>query len=134
MAVAKQLWSLGGRSFVDEWMRVVCSGSPSRAARLYALDAVLVPTVGPEVLVGRDLIRGYFEQFMGDRPELCGEVEQLIEQKGRGVQVLNGTYRFQWLGPSGPEQVRARYTYVLTPGERSPIVTHHSSAVPEPSA
>jgi len=116
-----------------QWMRTLCGGDPRAMVSLYAPSAILVPTFGPAPLVGRAALLGYFRNFLGDHPQLCGHVRSSHALSlGPGRLVSSGLYLFHWKGQKGTESQAARFTYVFQREKdgRWSIVTHHSSAVP----
>lgn len=107
------------------WMQRLCSGDVPSVLCLYAIDAVLLATYEADPLQGHDQISAYLNDFVGQKPGLCGAIEsEIVQRLGRGGCVaVSGIYSFRW--QSGAAM--ARYTFVLTGGG---IATHHSSETP----
>jgi hypothetical protein len=115
---------------ISRWLRAVCSHNVDNVLSLYCSDAVLLGTFAAEIKQGQELVE-YFRMFLG-KTELCGQIDECIMQETVGGPILSGIYTFWWIGPNGPEQERARFTFVFTPsGDDWLILNHHSSLVPE---
>ena len=129
-------------NFVSKWLRKVEFGGvntnivneiydidPSaEVLNLYAKEATLVSTIGDVIYIGRDEIKGYFENFLKLEPS--GVLKSLSIQLFGEIAVANGTYSFMM--NSNGDVVDARFTYVLRKeGGVIKIATHHSSAQPE---
>ena len=114
---------------LQRWLDAVCSRNAEHVLALYTSDAVLLGTFANSIKEGPEL-RGYFQDFL-QKMDLCGQVDQVIEQEAEGSLILSGEYTFHWLDAAGPRAEEARYTFVFVPvGEEWLILTHHSSAVP----
>jgi uncharacterized protein (TIGR02246 family) len=123
------------RTFPKAWGAAVSSGNPDSALELYAPSAVLVPTYGASILLGRKEIAKYMGQFMS-RPNLRVSITQLFPCRTGPTPVVSGFYSFVWGSGGAGERAAARFTFVLAPA-RTPdgrvgwkIITHHSSVVP----
>jgi len=107
-------------------MRRLCAGNLAPLLGLYAPDAVLLATYEAQPLIGHDQIAAYLNDFIGQKPGLCGSIDCLINQSlnpGVLCQSISGIYSFRWRGGSAT----ARYTFVFT---GAGIMTHHSSETP----
>ena len=127
--------------FLDKWLSTVASGDPARVTSLYVDDAILLPTVSPDIAVGKNNIKLYFDTFLLQSP--TGVVDDLytrFEDKGN-IAVIDGNYTFTLTDPagvvadtpgSGVTTVPARFTFVLKNinGDWK-ILTQHSSVKPE---
>ena len=128
-------------NFVSKWLRKVESGGVNSniidevfgndysqdILNLYAKEATLVSTIGDVIYIGRDEIKGYFENFLKLEP--IGTLKSLSVQLFREIAVANGTYSFAM---GSGDVVDARFTYVLRKeGGVIKIATHHSSSQPE---
>ena len=108
------------------------TGKAAEVVKLYAPDAVLLPTVSNKVRHNHAEMKDYFEQFLEYKP--TGKInEQNIRIYGP-VAINSGIYTFTMTKEGKQSEVRARYTFVYhRHGERWLIVEHHSSAMPERS-
>jgi uncharacterized protein (TIGR02246 family) len=113
-----------------KWNEALRSGKAEAVLKLYARDAILLPTVSDKVRHNHAEIKEYFEQFLKYRP--TGKInEQNIRLYGR-VAINSGIYTFTLTKGGKRSEVRARYTFVYhRQGGRWLIVEHHSSAMPE---
>jgi len=118
---------------IELWMNNLCERNIDRIVEFYHKNAILVPTLSKEIRQGTREITDYFIDFVGNHPNLCGEVifELCQEIKSKGI-VISGIYNFTW-GDDEQEELTARFTYVFTLDNDSnwKILTHHSSAMPE---
>ena len=128
-------------NFVSKWLSKVESGGVKSniinevdgndysedVLNLYSKEATLVSTIGDVIYIGRNEIKGYFENFLKLEP--IGVLKSLSVQLFGEIAVANGTYRFVM---GNGDVVDARFTYVLRKeGGVIKIATHHSSAQPE---
>jgi uncharacterized protein (TIGR02246 family) len=113
-----------------KWNEALQTGKADEVVKLYAPDAVLLPTVSNKVRRNHAEIKDYFEQFLPYKP--TGKInEQSIRIYGP-VAIDSGIYTITLTKDGKKMAVRARYTFVyLRQGDRWLIVDHHSSAMPE---
>ena len=113
---------------LDQWCEAVARGELAQVLALYEGDALLRPTLSPEVCSGLGAIERYFagdEEVMGF---LCRGIEQVRYQVAGELYldhtlVLMGSYQF-----SGSETLHANFTFVLKESaEGFKILAHHSS-------
>lgn len=114
-------------SLFNQWNQALQTGEPKQVAKLYADDAILLPTLSNQVRCDQDEYQDYFHGFLAKGPQA-----ELVETHIRGIQdilINSGIYRFSFKDGS---QVEARYTFVyqLIDGKWL-IVEHHSSLMPE---
>lgn len=121
---------------LDTWLAAVSTGSSDAVMKLYATDAVLLPTLLPKVYNTPELRKEYFNFFTA-RENLKGTVnEQHIRVFGN-IAVNSGFYTFTFTEKDKIVTVPARFSFVY---QKTPqgwlIVDHHSSRLPEaqPSA
>lgn len=111
------------------------NGDPKTVVDLYQVDAVLLPTLSPEVMINCDGgLDEYFENFTG-LTELKCFTDELVTQISSVNRAMNsGRYRFTYASPNGQHELAARFNFVYEKvGERWLILNHHSSIQPEPS-
>jgi uncharacterized protein (TIGR02246 family) len=114
----------------SQWNDALQTGKADEVVKLYAPDAVLLPTVSNKVRRNPAEMKDYFEHFLEYKPS--GKInEQNIRVYGP-VAINSGVYTFTLSKEGKRSEVRARYTFVYRrEGERWLIVEHHSSAMPE---
>jgi uncharacterized protein (TIGR02246 family) len=116
----------------EKWNTALQSGNPNNIVKLYADDAILVPTVSNKVRHNHLEIRDYFVHFMKSNP-----VGKIVESDIRiygEIAVNSGLYTF-FLNQGGKDEslVNARFTYVYHHlNDEWFIIEHHSSKMPEP--
>ncbi|GHH65769.1 SgcJ/EcaC family oxidoreductase [Promicromonospora soli] len=118
----------------DRWNAAVETGDPEKVAALYAPDAVLLPTLSPEIRTDHDGIVDYFEHFLAKNPS--GERTRSVVEVLDGTTAIDtGLYRFTFTAADGTQTFAdARYTFVYEKLDgRWLIVNHHSSLVPAAS-
>jgi len=116
----------------DKWNATLQTGDAEKVADLYAKDAVLLPTLSPEVRTDRAGIVDYMEHFLENKPR--GEkVKTVINVLDHNSAIDAGLYNFHITDPETGEKsvAEARYTYEYEKrnGEWK-IVNHHSSVLP----
>jgi uncharacterized protein (TIGR02246 family) len=117
----------------DEWNAALATGNPEKVADLYAADAVLLPTLSPQIRTTRAAIVDYFAHLLRSNPQAV-ITQEIITVLDRNNAINTGLYTFTLTQNGVQQQVPARYTFVYrrTNGEWL-IVNHHSSVVPEGS-
>lgn len=117
---------------IDAWLCAVNAGSIDEVCRLYAPDAILLPTLSNELCGTPEQIRGYFEYFLS-RPQLSAALQSCYVRQYSEIKIDSGIYEFRWEESGGPCTACARFTFVI---RNEQIVEHHSSFLPQnvPSA
>ncbi|MFF3556348.1 SgcJ/EcaC family oxidoreductase [Streptomyces tsukubensis] len=115
-----------------QWNAALQTRDARIVADKYAADAVLLPTVSPQIRTDRAGIVDYFEHFLAKKPR--GEkIRSVINVLDGNSAVDAGLYRFHLTDPATGKvsQVVARYTYAYEKrGGKWLIVNHHSSVLP----
>ncbi|GGK92967.1 hypothetical protein GCM10010094_62250 [Streptomyces flaveus] len=119
----------------DQWNAVLQTGDPEKVADLYAKDAVLLPTLSPEVRTDRAGIVDYMEHFLLKKPK--GEKLRTVINVLDGNSAIDaGLYEFHVTDPETGKKstLEARYTFEYEKRDgKWLIVNHHSSVVPSAS-
>jgi uncharacterized protein (TIGR02246 family) len=115
----------------ESWIAAVSSGNPEQVVKLYAEDAVLLPTLSPVVHDTPDKRHAYFTEFIS-RQNLKGVVDESRVRVFGEFAVNSGAYTFTFTRPDGKTQeVPARFSFVYRKEEDEwKIIEHHSSAAP----
>lgn len=116
----------------DGWNAALRTGDPAKVADRYASDAVLLPTVSPEIRTDRAGIVDYFEHFLANKPQ-GKKIRTVVNVLDSNSAIDTGLYEFTLTDPDTGEQreVEARYTYAYEKrGGKWLIVNHHSSVLP----
>lgn len=117
----------------DAWADALKSLDPEQVAKLYATDAVLIPTVSNVIRRDRAQIVDYFVRFLAKAPEVRIH-EDSIRVHG-DIAIHSGIYVFKLTREAGAADVPARFTFVLRrDGTGWKIIEHHSSYMPERGA
>lgn len=130
-----------------DWVKTVenAKGNATEVAALYEADAILLPTLSPEIKIklsndtsqelydftSRD-IREYFVAFTSLK-DLKATTSQLYTQLFNDVAVNTGLYTFEYVDNTGKKiDVPARFTFVYEKvNGKWLIINHHSSYLPE---
>lgn len=121
------------REILRNWIDGVNEMRLDEVAALYAQDAVLIPTFSPSIYNSETEIAGYFSRITDQREvSVTVREETVVEQtNAQGSQVIGGIYDWR-ITKNGEENVfGARFSFVVALGEKSPILHHHSSLLPE---
>ncbi|MFJ1573165.1 MULTISPECIES: DUF4440 domain-containing protein [unclassified Pseudomonas] len=114
-------------SLFSQWNASLQSGDPAAVARLYAVDALLLPTVSSLPRLSTAERVDYFKHFLADRPS--GRLDSHHVSIGCNQASLAGLYTFDFAATG--KQVAARYTFTYDwTGSEWLISHHHSSLLP----
>lgn len=113
------------------WLKAVSSGKPELVEKLYAQDAVLLPTLSPKVHNTPELRKEYFSHF-ATKPNLKGKINEEHIRVYGDIAVNSGLYTFSFTKDGATVEVPARYSFVY---HKTPkgwmIIDHHSSKLPD---
>lgn len=127
-----------GKRLVNNWISILEEYEPEQIIKLYSKKGILLGTLAPDPLIGRENIKTYFDKFVLLHP--TGKVTLWYIQKfGFSKIVVDGNYLFELdkKNPSGDmrEEVEARFTFIFKRNwlrfGKWEIITHHSSERPE---
>ena len=120
------------RRLFDRWNAAVLTEDPEKVADLYAPDAVLLPTLSPEIRTTHAGIVDYMEGFLAKHPS-GEELRSVVKVLDPRTAIDTGAYRFTFHNADGTTSstADARYTFVYEKrhGEWL-IINHHSSLMP----
>ncbi|MFC5728643.1 MULTISPECIES: SgcJ/EcaC family oxidoreductase [Nocardioides] len=118
----------------DRWNAAVETGDAEKVADLYAPDAVLLPTLSPQIRTTRAGIVDYFEHFLARHPS-GQEIRSVVKVLDARSAIDTGIYRFTFHNADGTtDSVDARYTFVYEKRDGQWwIINHHSSLLPAAS-
>lgn len=112
----------------SEWNKALASGDPDKVVRLYATNAILLPTLSNKPRTNHTEIRDYFaETFMPRGPS--GKIATANVRVFADIAICSGVFVFTFNDKSAA-QVRKSFVYRWN-GEEWLIVEHHSSLMPE---
>lgn len=111
----------------DQWNNALQTGDPKQVASLYAMDAILLPTVSNKVRHNHPEIEDYFVHFLAKGP--VGIINEANVRIHNNLAINSGVYTFTFADGA---TVQARFTFVYAFNEESwKIIEHHSSQMPE---
>lgn len=114
-------------SLFDTWNSALQTGEPKTVTQLYAVDAILLPTVSNKVRHNHEEIEDYFVTFLDKEPK--GEINESNIRDLGDIAIHSGIYTFT---VKGGGKVQARFTYVYKKIDNEwKIIEHHSSQMPE---
>ncbi|PTY03301.1 DUF4440 domain-containing protein [Verrucomicrobia bacterium LW23] len=114
------------------WMNFLNEGKADEVAKLYAEEAILIPTFSPLFLKTPEKRAAYFNT-LGSKPNLRVELHQetlRVQKLTSTVWTSCGIYKFIFDVDEVPLTFEARFTFVLDLERESPIIQHHSSQIP----
>lgn len=117
---------------VKKWVDAINGGRPAEAARLYAADALLLPTFSTHAL-DTEAGREEYLQMLASRQGLSVSLHEKtlrIRCVPESIQIASGIYRFSFEIDGEPLTFEARFTWVMDFANERPIQHHHSSQVP----
>ena len=119
------------RRLFDRWNAAVLTEDAEKVADLYAPDAVLLPTLSPEIRTTREGIVDYFEGFLAKHPS-GEEIRSVVKVLDPRTAIDTGVYRFTFHNADQTTtSVDARYTFVYEKRHGAWwIINHHSSLMP----
>ena len=111
----------------NQWNQAIQTGNPEEVVKLYAENAVLLPTLSNTVCDSREKILNYFKHFVSKGPKAT--IEQSHSRELGDACLYCGVYSFSFADGSSAV---ARYSFVYQNinGEWK-ILEHHSSLMPE---
>ena len=123
-----------GKKLVSEWIRTLECYEPQQIVELYSNKGILLGTLAPEPLVGREEIKSYFNTFVTLHPE--GKITWHYTQRlSCNKMVVDGNYTFMLDHKKARKKVEARFTFVFKRNwlkfGKWEIMTHHSSENPK---
>ena len=120
---------MGQHPLADQWCQAVIEEDIQKILSLYENDALLKPTLSPEIRSGRKAIRNYFtgdEEHIGFLARQIKKISYQVKQELYldHALILMGTYQFT----CPQEIVKAHFTFIIKESaEGFKILAHHSS-------
>lgn len=121
-----------------KWTDTVTSahGDPTAVVSLYAEQAILLPTMSPEVCRDKDAISRYFTTLTAP-PGLRISTEAMHIQVFDTIAIASGIYTFHYQkNHVNDTSIAARFSFVFQQQQDGQwlIIQHHSSVLPTPPA
>jgi uncharacterized protein (TIGR02246 family) len=107
-------------------------GKPDVVVKFYAPDAILLPTLSPEILVNRQGgLDAYFAGLTSNQNTKCTP-GKLITRLYGDIAINTGLYTFSYVDKKGQNQViPARFTFIYKKQDNGwQIIEQHSSKLP----
>lgn len=111
----------------DDWNKALQTGNPDEVVKLYDKNAILLPTLSPQVRHSHEEIKDYFVHFLAKKP--IGKINESNVRIFGNLAINSGIYTFNFKDSSSAQ---ARFTYVYKKVDKNNwiIVVHHSSLLP----
>ena len=111
----------------DDWNKALQTGNPDEVVKLYDKNAILLPTLSPQVRHSHEEIKDYFVHFLAKKP--IGKINESNIRIFGNLAINSGIYTFNFKDGSS---AKARFTYVYKKVDENNwiIVEHHSSLLP----
>ena len=117
-------------SLFDGWNAALATGQADKVVARYAEKSILLPTVSNVPRLTPAARRDYFDMFLKSKPQ--GVIDSRLIQIGCNSAIDAGIYTFTF---GNDKKVQARFTYTYGwDGKQWLSTSHHSSAMPEPTA
>tara|TARA_B100000424_G_C22931914_1_gene495741 strand:+ start:886 stop:1254 length:369 start_codon:yes stop_codon:yes gene_type:complete len=111
----------------DDWNKALQTGNSDEVVKLYDKNAILLPTLSPQVRHSHEEIKDYFVHFLAKKP--IGKINESNIRIFGNLAINSGIYTFNFKDGSSAQ---ARFTYVYKKVDENNwiIVEHHSSLLP----
>lgn len=120
---------MAARATLTQWTEAVASGRVNDIVKLYASNAILVPTLSNEILVTAEGRHRYFEFLVSGGGPACNVAsEEYRIDQGRDTVTIGGLYTFCFRRSCGEEIVPARFMFTFEEFDGRWLISgHHSS-------
>jgi uncharacterized protein (TIGR02246 family) len=113
-----------------KWNDAIMTKNPDEVVKLYAEDAILLPTLSNKVRTNHNEIKDYFIHFLELKPK--GKINENYIRIHDNIAINSGIYTFTIAHNGEDMDVGARFTYVYKYiNNQWLIIEHHSSVLPE---
>jgi uncharacterized protein (TIGR02246 family) len=111
----------------DDWNKALQTGNSDEVVKLYDKNAILLPTLSPQVRHSHEEIKDYFVHFLAKKP--IGKINESNIRIFGNLAINSGIYTFNFKDGSSAQ---ARFTYVYKKVDENNwiIIEHHSSLLP----
>jgi hypothetical protein len=120
------------REILNKWMRCINKFNIDEVLSLYAAEAVILPTFSDMILNNPGQIRSYFEKLGQRRALEIALHEKTVNTQflEYGKSIIYGIYSWKFMVDNELMTYEARFSFLLDLEKSSPIIHHHSSAIP----
>lgn len=111
----------------EQWNNALQTQKPQNIVKLYASNAVLLPTISNKICHNHQEMEAYFSDFLAREP--FGKIDKFNISIFDKIIMNSGIYTFSFKDGS---KIQARFTFVYQwNGKHWMIIKHHSSQMPE---
>ncbi|MHC5065178.1 MAG: hypothetical protein ACYTG5_14520 [Planctomycetota bacterium] len=123
-----------GLAVLEAWTKAINQRAVEPLLNLYSEGAVVLPTFAAKIADEPGAIRAYFED-LASRSEFGVKLDEdsFRETRIGYLSVICGLYAFTLGEGKDTKFWASRFTFVLDLSQESPILHHHSSALPKAS-
>lgn len=120
----------GAKAALYQWAVTVARRDVDQVLKLYAADAILVPTLSNQVRDCDDSRRSYFENFLANEGLVC-DIQVFKKRVSRklGTVVVGGLYTFVFRENGVQRVVPARFLFTFEQIDGQWLITGHHSSI-----
>lgn len=116
-----------------DWVNEIehSGGHPEKVVELYSQDAILLPTLSPDICDSQKMITKYFSRLLLFK-NLQVDTQELISRQYGDIAMNTGLYNFTYTEDGQTKKIRARFDfwYKKIDGKWK-IIFHQSSILPD---
>ena len=111
---------------LNSWQQHLNEKKLSGVLKLYNTSCVLIPTFSSEILTDHKQIKEYFVKVIEVQKGKVEFQQNSISEKqvAENMYLISGKYFFHLMGK---EKIPARFSFLVNPLSKHPILHHHSS-------
>jgi hypothetical protein len=120
------------REILNTWIQSINKFNIDKVLSLYEAGAVIIPTFSDTILNNPGRIRSYFERLGRRRALEIAVHEKTVNTQflENGKSIIYGIYIWKFMVDDELMSYEARFSFLLDLEKSSPIIHHHSSAIP----
>ena len=117
------------------WMEALQRRSADALTELYSDQAVLIPTLAPDLQRSPHALHQYFTMLTTREELRVVLLQEDFRMLGKNAAIHAGIYRFEFRDDAGKQCLPARFTFIYgREGAEWKILHHHSSQLPNAAA
>lgn len=123
------------KEVLTQWMEALKRRSADALTDLYSDQAVLIPTLAPDLQRSPLALHKYFTMLTAREALRVVLLQEDFRMLGKNAAIHAGIYRFEFQDETGEQSLPARFTFVYArEGTEWKILHHHSSQLPDAAA
>lgn len=108
----------------EKWADALLTGSQWEVAEMYAKDAVLMPIMSNDIMVGRKEIANYFESFLKIQPKTKLNKIYLRKYSNNSISMFG-----KYILITKKEVIKVMYTFEFIRIDKEWLIEHHHSSM-----